>query len=381
MEVGTGDGFLRLLVERAADPALLEATARAARGRSELVAALPEEETRRHVRALVRGVLAALEDGGPSGDVLAAAERLGSDRARQGVPVAAFLDGFQAGRAHLVRTLVAEGRRTGVPDAVLLDGVTRVDEITTALVHRMVHAHRVTELELTRTARDARVQLLRQLLHGEAAAVRAPLDPAAAYHCVVSDVSDPAVAARLETELTAAGPGLCGLVDGRFAALVARLPGPAPGAAGAGPLLVAAPPARPAAVAPMYGLGRRALRAGAAAGLTGMRRLADLALLTATEAEPELGGLLAAALLAGLDPADPFHRELAETALAYLDHGGRIGPAAAALHVHGNTVKYRVRRLRELTGRPLHDPAGGAAVARTAHWWWALRRWLADAAP
>ncbi|CNF88506.1 regulator of polyketide synthase expression [Mycobacterium tuberculosis] len=375
MEVGTGDRFLRLLIEHSADPVVLEATVRAARGRSELVAALPEEETRRHVRALVGGVLAALEDGGPGADVLAAAERLGSDRARQGVPVAAFLDGFQAGRAHLVRMLVAEGRRLEVPDAVLLDGVTRIDEITTALVHRMVHAHRVTELEMARTAREARVQLLRQLLHGEAVAVGAPLDPAAAYHCVVSDVSDPAVAARLEAELTAAGPGLCGLVDGRFAALAARLPDPVP----SGPLLVAAPPARPAEVAPMYGLGRRALRAAAGTGLTGLRELADLALITAAEAEPELGGLLAAALLAGLDRDDPFHLELAETALAYLDHGGRIEPTAAALHVHGNTVKYRIRRLQELTGRPLSDPADGSAVARAAHWWWALHRWITGA--
>ncbi|WP_344279734.1 helix-turn-helix domain-containing protein, partial [Actinomadura napierensis] len=130
---------------------------------------------------------------------------------------------------------------------------------------------------------------------------------------------------------------------------------------------------------PLYGLGRRALRAGTAAGLTGLRELADLALLTVTEAEPELGGLLAHRLLGGLDPDDPFHRGLAETALAYLDHGGRIEPAAAALHVHGNTVKYRIRRFQELTGRPLADPAAGAAVAGTAHWWWALHRWLAAA--
>ncbi|WP_255205220.1 helix-turn-helix domain-containing protein [Actinomadura sp. BRA 177] len=128
-------------------------------------------------------------------------------------------------------------------------------------------------------------------------------------------------------------------------------------------------------------LGRRARRAGAGAGLTGMRGLADLALLTVTGAEPELGDLLAAALLSGLDRDDPFHLELAETALAYLDHGGRIEPTAAALHVHGNTVKYRIRRLQELTGRPLSDPAGGAAVSRAANWWWALHRWLAETTP
>ncbi|TMQ90761.1 PucR family transcriptional regulator [Actinomadura soli] len=402
MEPSAGDRFLRLLTEHSDDPARLEAAVRAARGRSPLVAALPEEETRRHTRALVRGVLAALEGGGPdalerggpAGDVLAAAERLGEDRARQGVPVEAFLDGFQAGRAHLVRTLIADGRRQGVPDAALLDGVTRIDEITTALVHRMVHAHRVAELGMARTVREGRVQMLRQLLHGEAVPVLAPLDPSRAYHCVVSDVSDPAVAARLEAELTAAGPGLCALVDGRLAALVARLPEPPATSGhlrGDDPphpperpeplLLVAAPPVRPAEVAPMYELGRRALRAGADAALTGMRELADLALLTVTAAEPEIGGLLAGALLAGLDPDDPFHRELAGTGLAYLDHGGRMEPTAAALHVHGNTVKYRIRRLQELTGRPLLDPSGGAAVSRAAHWWWALNRWLARAAP
>ncbi|MEU5882569.1 helix-turn-helix domain-containing protein [Spirillospora sp. NPDC047279] len=362
--------FLALLLERASDPALLEATVQAARSRSELVAALPEEETRRHTRALLRGTLAALVEGGePGEDVLRAAGRLGADRARQGVPVASFLDGFQAGRAHLVTSMIADGRARGVPADVLLDVVTRIDEINTALVHRMVHAHRVAELEMARTTREGHAQILRQLLHGEPVAALGPLDPAAAYHCVVSDISDPAVAARVEAALTTREPGLCGLVDGRLVALLARVPALPPGT----PLLVAAPAVPPAEVAPLYELGRRALRAGATAGLTGLRDLTDLALLTVTRAEPELGRLLSAGLLAELDPADPFHRELAETALAYLDHGGRVEDTAAALHVHGNTVKYRLRRLRELTGR---SPSDAAAVEPAAHWWWALRSWL-----
>ncbi|MEW2354727.1 helix-turn-helix domain-containing protein [Spirillospora sp. NPDC029432] len=365
------DAFLRLVVERADDPALLESTVRAARSRSELVAALPEEETRRHTRALVRGVLAALREGGePGGEVLAAAERLGADRARQGVPVAALLDGFQAGRSHLVGLLIEQGRRLRVPADVLLDGVTRIDAINTALVHRMVHAHRIAELETARTTREGHVQTLRRLLHGEPPTVRPPLDPDAAYHCVVSDVSDPAVASRLEGALAAGGPALCGLVDGRLAALVTRLP-----ELRDGPLMVAAPAERPAGIAPLYRLGRRALEAAAASGLTGLRPLTDLALVTVTAAEPELGRLLAARLLGGLDPADPFHRELAETALELLDHGGRIEPTAAALHVHGNTVKYRLRRFQELTGGNPAAPEN--AVAHAAHWWWALREWIA----
>jgi hypothetical protein len=259
-----------------------------------------------------------------------------------------------------------------VPADTLLDGVTRIDAINTALVHRMVHAHRITELEMARTTREGHVQTLRQLLHGEPVTVRAALDPDVPYHCVVSDISDPAVASRLEAALAARGPALCGLVDGRLAALVARLPDPSELAGG--PLLVAAPAERPAGIAPLYRLGRRALRAATASGLTGLRPLTDLALVTVTEAEPELGRLLAARLLAGLDPADPFHRELAATALALLEHGGRIEPTAAVLHVHGNTVKYRLRRFQELTGGTPTAPRD--AVAHSAHWWWALREWI-----
>lgn len=366
--------FARLLAGRSRDPGLLDATVRAARDRSPLVAALPEEDTRWHTGALIDGTFAALVGGGEPGEgVLRAAELLGSDRARQGVPVAALLDGFQAGRTHLIRMIIEEGRAQDVPAEVLLDGLARIDEITTALVHRMVHAHRVAELEAVCATQEGHVQALRRLLHGEHAGMPAPLDPGALYHCVVGEVGDPALAQRLGRALTTTGTGLSGLVDGRFAALITHLPGRVP--AGGLPLLVAAPPVPPGEVAGLYGLCRRALSAAGAAARTGLCRLTDLALLTATAAEPDLGRMLAADLLGALDPGDPFHRELAGTALTYLDHGGRIAPAAGALHVHANTVKYRIRRLRELTGGPPAD-ASGTAVSGAVHWWWALRCWL-----
>ncbi|WP_460369744.1 helix-turn-helix domain-containing protein, partial [Actinocorallia lasiicapitis] len=100
--------------------------------------------------------------------------------------------------------------------------------------------------------------------------------------------------------------------------------------------------------------------------------LAELALPTVTSGEPALGALLADTLLPALDRADPFHRELARTVLAYLDEGGGVEAAAAVLHVHPNTVKYRVRRFRQLTG----DPLDRLGVAATAHRWWALREFL-----
>lgn len=47
---------------------------------------------------------------------------------------------------------------------------------------------------------------------------------------------------------------------------------------------------------------------------------------------------------------------LAQTLRAYLDSFGDIGAAAAALHVHPNTVRYRVRRIEQVMTTSLADP-------------------------
>lgn len=369
------DEFRARLLRHARKPAvsraLVEAIVKAARSAAPKVAALPEQETRLYTQVLLDGILTDSDQSRE--EVLAAAERLGSARARQGVPVAALLDGVQASRSCLIQVLVDHGQTLAVPPETILKVVIDLDAVITAVVHRMVHTHRETELELARSRTELQTQTLRQLLHGEPTTSCAPLTASIPYHCVVSDISDPAHAQRLAAMLTTActGPGLYGLVDGRLAALLPRLPHRLDDV----PLLVAAPAATPAQVAPLYQLARQALQAGQAAGLTGLRTLPDLALLTATHTQPALGAMLASQLLTGLDAGDPFHHDLAHTALAYLDHRGRIEPTAAALHIHTNTVKYRLRRLRELTGHSLLDP-DHTTVTHTTHWWWALHYWI-----
>jgi PucR C-terminal helix-turn-helix domain len=51
-------------------------------------------------------------------------------------------------------------------------------------------------------------------------------------------------------------------------------------------------------------------------------------------------------------------RRLEQTAMAYLGHKGNAAAAARALHVHPQTVRYRLERLRELLGEQLDDPRG-----------------------
>ena len=80
------------------------------------------------------------------------------------------------------------------------------------------------------------------------------------------------------------------------------------------------------------------------------------ALLTLGDAE--LLDDLAAARLAPLAELTPAAQErLEETLLAWLDNQGVVKDSAEALHVHPQTVRYRVAQLRELFGEALDDPA------------------------
>jgi DNA-binding PucR family transcriptional regulator len=47
---------------------------------------------------------------------------------------------------------------------------------------------------------------------------------------------------------------------------------------------------------------------------------------------------------------------LSATFRAWMDHDGSAPKAASALHCHPNTVRYRLRRIEELSGRSLTAP-------------------------
>ncbi|MGB2570785.1 helix-turn-helix domain-containing protein [Micromonospora citrea] len=378
---GSATSLGTLLRELTADTAAVEEVVRAARGNSPEIARLPPAEVRRQVVALLTCGLTALERrDDPAERDFAEARRLGADRAAQGVTVAGLLQGVQAGRNRAVELVVRHGRAAGIPDDVLVEGLLTIGRYAAALERAVVDGHRRAERDLARAGHDARTRLLRRLLIGQEPVERAAeelgrfgLRAEGPYHCLVAEGGDPVRAHALTRRLSHYGAVL-GTVEGRLAGLARRLP-PAdrldPG------VLVVAAPAGPLDRAPaMYALCVAALRAAARRGRHGLHQVTELAGETALAAQPALAELLGATLPAGLDPSDEFHRELASTALTWLDHGQRLDHAAAALHVHPNTVRYRLRRLRELTGFPaVVETPGGWPVLETVRWWWALRTW------
>jgi hypothetical protein len=71
----------------------------------------------------------------------------------------------------------------------------------------------------------------------------------------------------------------------------------------------------------------------------------------------DLAGRIAARRLAPLADLTPKARaRMRETALAHLRHDGNAVAMAAEMHVHPQTARYRIARLRELLGEQLDDP-------------------------
>jgi hypothetical protein len=94
-------------------------------------------------------------------------------------------------------------------------------------------------------------------------------------------------------------------------------------------------------------------RAGAVDPVDSERHLADLVVT----ADPEALDDLCADVLAPLSGVKPATADrLAETLRSWLLHQGRRDAVAADLHVHAQTVRYRMGQLRELYGDRLDDP-------------------------
>ena len=132
--------------------------------------------------------------------------------------------------------------------------------------------------------------------------------------------------------------------------------------------LRAATEGRPAALGPAVPLARAGLsvrRAIATHALLVAGRLGDRPFARAEEhlpalviaADPALAAELSEQRLAPLTELPDGPRErLTETLRAWLDRPGQVQAVAAELDVHPQTVRYRVKQLRELFGERLEDP-------------------------
>jgi hypothetical protein len=182
--------------------------------------------------------------------------------------------------------------------------------------------------------------------------------PTAVAALVISGGDPDRVAARLDPEALAATDGETGIV---------LLPDPE--APGLRARIVAAVEELPAALGPSV-VPERAhhsvARARGVLRLLGEGRLPPGRLGVADEhmlelllhgEDAALAADLAATVLAPLaELGEGARARSVETLRAWLDHPGQVQRVAATLHVHPQTVRYRLRALRELFGDAIEDP-------------------------
>jgi hypothetical protein len=334
-------------------------------------AAVPEY--RRLDPAVTRGVHVALdgfldlvegadETGLPGREVY---ERFGQAEARNGRSLDALLTAYRAGARVAWRGFAAAGHSGGVaPEALytLAEAIfAYIDEISAA----SAEGHASEQSRVAREQAERRRALVEALLRDPQPAEVGAVAAAAGWELperVAALAFDISASERVDARLAAVG--LVARIEGVGWALVKD-----PYAPGRRAELERALDGVDAALGPevpSFELARSARRARLALGLpqSGLIVAEDHLLDLILGRDEELAAELARRRLAPLEAVAPATRDrLLDTLCAWLDAHGEARPAAAALHVHVQTVRYRLGQLRDLLGEALDDPAARLELA------------------
>jgi hypothetical protein len=317
-------------------------------------------EALRQFVALIRDPDAGRE---PGRDVYVA---LGRGELRQGRTLDSLQSAYRIGARVAWRRISAAARRDRVdPDqlAILAEAIfAYIDELSADSVEGYAQAQREQEGERQRRRRELLALLLRDP-PAEEGDLRAAAQaagwrlPRSAAPLAVAEADLARVARRLPAD------ALVGSVDGIGCALVSGAASPSRTEElerAAESVTAALGPAVPRAeLGASWALARAALRAAEAGAVDGTtpivaeRHLADLLIFESGA----LADRLAQSRLAPLAELTPAARaRMEETALAFVQQGGNAAAMARALHLHPQTIRYRLTRLRELFGDQLEDP-------------------------
>ena len=312
----------------------------------------------------------------PTEEELAEPRSSAARRAQERIPLDAVLTAYHVGGRVGWAALVAEAK----PDetAELVAAGDRVQLYVQCLTSAVATAYLEEQQAIHGEERDANRALVAALLSGDAAAdalaARLGVKLAPAWTVLALDLAEHpdertegvtgAVAGRrkvrrVRTALDAYGPALGSLdatggvvllpvVGSPLADVVAALEAAAGAPVRAGAVAEATRAALPAAGEQASEVLRLAGKLGRPPGVYVLRDvLLDYQLTRPSEAVPMLSGLLAS-----LNP------DLLKTVRTYLDEDLDRRRTAAALHVHPNTLDYRLKRVADLTGLDLGTTDG-----------------------
>lgn len=293
----------------------------------------------------------------PRGRAVEFVQELGARGARDGVELEVLLRGYRTNAATLTHWVGEQASATTPEGLRAALAVTRMvmeytDSVSSALAEAFVHASNRLLAEAGSLQRD----LLEDLLAGrsgaamEARARALGLEPGAALQVAVAAASDLGRAVEaVDHQLRMARVGglrvarhdelvIVAPADASLRQLLGRVAAREPLAAG-----ISLPMSALSEIPRAHGEARRALALAPAGGIL---RLADLTLLEYLLAEAD-----DTARRLGPSGVDRLDAPLRETVLAYAASDLNVGATARRLHLHPNTVHYRLGRVERLTGR------------------------------
>ncbi len=308
---------------------------------------------------------------GDSSDPVSARET-GRLRAEQGAPLADVMAAYRVGTRYLWDAVLAEAASARITDDVLVHASSRLWQMQSSYTDAMTVAYRDVQSRRLLEQDQQRSALVEALLEGrvssggtlwEAAELlrlprKGPFVVVAAEVPEVGRQAVPAAEERLRSVGLASAwrllpelqVGVVGVPPGRLVVLVDLLRRSATGRVG---------------VSPPYdeldGTGQAVRFARVA--LSGSTPSSPVVLFDespltmAAIAAPDVMQYFVRRVLGGLDDLPPDEREvLLDTLSAWSTHHGSATETAEHLYCHPNTVRHRLRRIEERTGRSLNDP-------------------------
>ncbi|ROZ62605.1 PucR family transcriptional regulator [Kocuria soli] len=314
-----------------------------------------ERSTRRNIRLSTQ----VIRDGHvPTGEDLTEAEELATERLAQGVSLGSVLSGFRVSMSVILERLLALAPTHGVTASEALSFSTGLWALADAFSSRALRVYQ--EQGIAAAAADS----ARRLQWIVDAVVRGH-EPVELRRGVTAYAvpTDRAVRAFHLTRLQQEGLDPTGLVQFVLASVPGALAAPYGSAAvgilpdeGAVPqvpvelLLAVGPAVVPEDLPRSYLTATRVHEAALATGLGAAVDLERLSWRSGVATSPDTTRVLEQRLLAPVQAHGTFGDLLLESLAAYLDNDLNIARAAAAIPVHVNTLRYRLRRYEDLTG-------------------------------
>ena len=346
---------------------------------------VPAADLRKSVEHNLRSLITAIGDPRASLD-LRAPQETGRRRAHQGMPLPEVLQAYRLSFATLWDALVEQARLSRPPTAVdtLLTAASMIWQLTDEHALALTEGFRAATAELLLAQQRRRSALVEALLTGhpgpvgsqwEAAALLG-LPPDGQVVVVAADTRGLAEESLPDIERRLAASGIVSgwrLTPAQQLGVVSLRPDQLDIVLA---VLREAVSARTGVSPPYRSLGDtpRALHLAQAAltaipvGVSEVRLFSPSPLAALMVCEPDEGRRLADKILGAVLGLPTEERaKLLDTFNAYLDNAGSAERAAGVVHCHPNTIRYRLRRLQEITGRSLSDPRDIAELASAAY--------------